>query len=152
MAEALAIISLVGNVIQFVELGSEIINKATEFHQSRHGALAENLEIEDATDRLSKLSKALRVDATRANDTEIQALCLSAENTAEVLLTELKKVKANYAQPGQNAQPGKSGKLESLMLSFKAVFKRHKIQELEHQLDKIKADLNLHVTVEQRCV
>ena len=137
MAEPLAIIALVGNVIDFVELSCKIIGKATEFHHSLHGALAENLEIEDATNRLSKLSDALTVDATRANDTEIQKLCLSAKKTADDLLEELKKVKAHSTQSGQNAQPGKPGKLESLKLSVKAVFKSSKIEELESRLEKL---------------
>ena len=47
--EALAIIGLIENVIQFVDFGGELIAKSTELYQSSEGALVENIDVETAT-------------------------------------------------------------------------------------------------------
>jgi Fibronectin type III-like domain len=50
--ETLAIVGLIGNVVQFVDFSGKLIAKSTELYRSSEGALAENIDVETATNHL----------------------------------------------------------------------------------------------------
>lgn len=60
-------VSLVGNVLQFLELTTNIVSKSYELYNSSKGALAENVDLEATTNRMVSLCDNLR-SASRIGD------------------------------------------------------------------------------------
>ncbi|KAI9777342.1 MAG: hypothetical protein M1839_008950 [Geoglossum umbratile] len=96
--EVLAAIGLAGNIIQFVDFSGKLISKTAEIHKSGTGALAENINIEAATNDLALLSTKLHDSANSAGDTALQELCQSCNTIATELLTVLDSVKVHGGQ------------------------------------------------------
>jgi hypothetical protein len=66
--ETLAIIGLVGNIVQFVVFSGKLISKSTELYRSSEGALAEHIDIETVTSHLVLLNSKLKDAATTSGD------------------------------------------------------------------------------------
>ena len=140
--EALAILSLVGNVVQFVEFSSKLIAKSTELYRSSEGALGENIEVEAATNHLVLLNSKIKDSATTTSDDALDKLCESCKSTADELLAALDKVKVK----------GKQNRWKSIRKALRSVWSKEQIRELEGRLARLREELNLHVLVDLRCV
>lgn len=138
--ENLAIVSLVGNIVQFVDFTGELVGKSVELYRSSEGTLAEHADAELATNHLKLLSNKLKDASTIAGDCVLKSLCESCQVTAEELLAALNKVKVN----------GKQGRWKSSRKALQSVWNKEKIHALEDRLAKFREELNLHVTVELR--
>ena len=138
--EALAVIGLVGNIVQFVDLSSRLVAKSTELYYSYDGALAENVDIEITTKHLTVLIQKLKEDAITVGDGALQKLSLACQKTATDLLLALDKVKVKNRQQ----------KWESIRKALQSVWSKEEIRELEQRLAKFKEELNLHVVVQLR--
>ena len=77
--ETLVIIRLFGNVFQFVDFGGKLIAMSTELYQSSEGALAENIDVETATNHLLLLNNKLKDAATTTGDNTLKRLCESCK-------------------------------------------------------------------------
>jgi hypothetical protein len=140
--EALAIIGLVGNIVQFVDFSGKLISKSTELYRSSEGALAENIDIEMATNHLVLLNSKLKDAAAATGDSALENLCKSCNTAAEKLLAALAKVKVN----------GQQQKWKSMRKALRSVWSKEEIGELERRLSKFREELNLHIVVDLRCV
>ena len=138
--EALAVIGLVGNIVQFVDFGSKLVAKSTELYHSYDGALAENVDIETTTKHLTVLIQKLKEDAITVGDGTLQKLSLACQKAATDLLVALDKVKVKNRQQ----------KWESIRKALRSVWSKEEIRELEQRLAKFKEELNLHVVVQLR--
>jgi hypothetical protein len=138
--EALAVIGLVANIIQFVDFSGKLIAKSTELYHSHDGALAENVDIETTTKHLTVLIQKLKDDAITVGDGTLQKLSLACQNVAIDLLVALDKVKVKNRQQ----------KWESIRKALRSVWSKEEIRELEQRLAKFKEELNLHVVVQLR--
>lgn len=140
--ETLAIVSLVGNVVQFVDFSSKLIAKSTELYRSSEGALAENIDAETAARHLVLINNKIQATVTAVSDEALKRLCESCRTTADELLAALDKVKVN----------GKQGRWKSTRKALRSVWTKEKIRELEGRLAKFKEELNLHIVVDLRYV
>lgn len=140
--ETLAIVSLVGNVVQFVDFSSKLIAKSTELYRSSEGALAENIDAETAAKHLVLINNKIQATVTAVSDEALKRLCESCRTTADELLAALDKVKVN----------GKQGRWKSTRKALRSVWTKEKIRELEGRLAKFKEELNLHIVVDLRYV
>lgn len=140
--EALAIIGLVGNIVQFVDFSSKLISTSTQIYGSAEGALAENVDIEAVTNDLVLLSNNLKDAASNPRDEALKSLCESCHTVAEQLLAALDKVKAK----------GKRQKLDSIRKAVRSVWNKEHIEGLERRLARFREELNLRVVVDLRCV
>jgi N-terminal domain on NACHT_NTPase and P-loop NTPases len=138
--ETLAVIGLIGNVVQFVDFSGKLISKSAEIYHSSTGALAENADIETATDHLIQLNKKLRDAATLAGDGELRRLCTSCSSVAEELLGTLDKVKVK----------GDQGKLKSIRKAIRSVWSKDDIEGLERRLARFREELNFYITMNIR--
>ena len=55
--DPLSALSVAASVVQFLDFGNKIVSKGIQAYKSNDGALIENAEIEEATQRLAQLSK-----------------------------------------------------------------------------------------------
>ncbi|KAF2185377.1 TPR-like protein [Zopfia rhizophila CBS 207.26] len=140
--ETLAIIGLIGNVVQFIDFSGKLIAKSTELYQSIEGALAENIDAETATNHLVLLNNKIKDAATTTttSDDALKRLCESCKSTADELLTALEKVKVS----------GKKERRKSIRKALRSVWSKEKIREVEGRLARFREELNLHVTVDLR--
>ena len=135
--ETLAIIGLTGNAVQLVDFSSKLIAKSTELYRSSEGALAENIDVETATNHLLLLNNKLKDAATATGDNALKRLCESCKSTADELLAALNKVKVN----------GKQDRWKSIRKALRSVWSKEKIRELEGRLARFRDELNLHTIV-----
>jgi hypothetical protein len=138
--EALAAIGLVGNIVQFVNFGNKLIANSIELYHSYDGALAENVDIEAATEHLAVLVKKLEDDVV--GDGALRDLSRLCQKAANDLLAALNTVKVKNTQE----------KWESVRKALRSVWSKEKIRELEQRLAKFKEELNLQVVVQLRYV
>lgn len=135
--EALAVVGLVGTIVQFVDFGGKLISKSIQLYND--GVLTENVDIETVTNDLVALNKKLKDDGI-VGDGTLQSLSLSCQNAANDLLEALKKVTVKDKQQ----------KWESVRKALRTVWSKDKLTGLEHRLAKLKAELNLHIVVHLR--
>jgi hypothetical protein len=140
--EILAIIGLVGNIVQFVDFSGKLISKSAELYQSSEDALAENIDTETVTKHLLILNKKLKDTANATGDAPLQRLCVSCHAVAIDLLVALDEVKAK----------GEQKKWESIRKALRSVWRKGEIEELERRLARFREELNLHLAVDLRCV
>jgi hypothetical protein len=138
--ETLAIIGLVGNVVQFVDFSGKLISKSTELYRSSEGALAEHIDIETATNHLVLLNRKLKDAASTTGDGPLESLCISCGAAADNLLTALDKVKLK----------DKQHKWKSIRKALRSVWSKEEIEDLERQLARFREELNFHVVVDLR--
>ena len=72
--EALAVISLLSNIIQFIEVGDRIVKTAKEIRESSFGTTIENERLQRSASELRKLSEAIDPLPTCPPDSDQQAL------------------------------------------------------------------------------
>jgi hypothetical protein len=140
--ETLAVIGLVGNIVQFVDYSGKLISKSTELYRSSEGALAENIDTETATNHLVLLNSKLQNAAATTGDSTLESLCKSCGTAADQLLAALDKVKVK----------GKQDKWKSIRKALQSVWSKKEIEELERRLARLKEELNLHVVVGLRYI
>jgi N-terminal domain on NACHT_NTPase and P-loop NTPases len=138
--ETLALIGLVGNIVQFLEFSGTLISKSAQLYQSSNGTLSEAADTETATNLLVLLNSRLEVAAIETGDRTLEGLCASCKTAADELLAALDKVKVKEKQR----------RWESIRKALRTVWSREKIQELERRLQKFREQLNSHVIVDLR--
>ena len=140
--EAFAVIGLVANIIQFVDLSSKLVSKSAQLYRSNEGTLAENIDIGAATIDLVLLNDRLQNAAATTGDRALERLCISCNNVANDLITALDRVKVK----------SKHQKWESIKTALRSVLSRKDIMELQRRLEILKEELSLHIVVDLRWV
>jgi len=140
--ETLAVVGLVGNIIQFVEFSSQLISKSVQLYQSSEGALTENMNMETAANHLILLNSKLENAASDTGDKALEDLCKSCSAVAVELLEALDKLKVH----------GGKEKGKAIRKALRSLWSREKVQEIEKRLEYFREELNLHIVVDLRCV
>lgn len=136
--EALAAVSLVGTIVQFVDFSGKLISKSIRLY--RDGALVENVDIETATNNLVVLNEKLKDNDILAGEGTLQSLSQSCHNAATDLLSALNKVKVKDRQQ----------QWESFRKALRSVWSKDEIRGLEQRVAKLKEELNLHIIARLR--
>lgn len=89
--ETLAVIGLVGNIVQFVDFGSKLILKSVQLYQPGDGVLTVNIDTETATNHLIRLNSKLENAANATGDKALETLCKLCSAVATELLGALNK-------------------------------------------------------------
>lgn len=137
--EALAAVSLAGNVLQFLNFTNDVISKSRQIHGSITGTLKENDDLEGLTSDLKCLSGRLQASAGPVDPVLVQ-LCSSCSEIADELLAALTRLgaKGNYTRS------------QSLRKALKALWGQEKLRSLERRLAEFRQQLIFHVVVELR--
>ena len=136
MAEALAIISLVGNIVQFISVGIKVTSDAHEIYKT--GSLESNAEVAQATGRLKGALDLLQNGPMVERDKELSELVLDCSKLADEVNTILKGLKPNRR---------KNQLFEATSKSLKTVKARGRIKNVERKLDKMKNDACFRLNV-----
>ena len=136
MAEAIAIISLLGNIVQFVDTGTKVLSSTYELYKK--GSLEENSELSSTTGCLQGALELLQNGPMVKSDTRLSALVLGCSQLADELMAILDKLKPDKR---------KNVLLESTLKSLHSVKARGKIKDIERRLNKMKDDLCFRLNV-----
>jgi hypothetical protein len=102
--------------------------------------LAENINIETATNHLVLLNNKIKDAVVIASDDTLKRLCDSCKSIADELLAALDKVKIS----------GKQGRWKSIRKALRTVWSKEQTRELERWLASFRVELNLHVVEDLR--
>ena len=138
--EAIAVIGLVSNILQFVDFSARLLSNSSQRYNSAGHNLPEIANIETATNHLILLNDKLKFDDTTSKDNELQGLCASCDSVAVDLLKALDKLKPK----------AKASKWESIQKALQLVLCKEDIQGLERRLARIREELHLHLTMNVR--
>lgn len=143
MLESLAAISLIGNIIQFVCFGLDILSRSQEIYHSTTGSLSGNANKETLTEHLIALSTSLqdRSPNSPSADPELGKLCQACKDVSRELLAALNKLKLADA----TGSPWKS-----VRKAFRTVWTKDKIESIEQRLKGLREELNLHINAKLR--
>lgn len=137
--EALAAVSLAGNILQLLNFAGDAISKSRQIHASVNGALEEHEDLEIVTTNLKDLSVRLQTPAGPV-DSVLEQLCIRCREIADELLKALESL----------CVKGKYTRSQSLRKALKVLWGKEKFKVLEERLAIFRQELTLHITVELR--
>lgn len=132
-------ISLVGNIITFVQFSAEIVSKARDIYHSAD-ATTETINLDIVTTDLNNLASRLSSATGPAEDRELVDLCLKCSNTAKRLQDALQKLKLQ----------GPRTTLKAFRKAFRSIWSAKDIEALEKTLCSYRDELNLRILVDLR--
>ncbi|KAL9610581.1 MAG: hypothetical protein Q9167_004732 [Letrouitia subvulpina] len=131
--EALAVINLAGNILQFIDFVRDVVSK------SRRVVSSEDEHRDDITHHLKGLNNKL-LSVPNDVDTSLKKLCCQCISVADDLLLILENSKVRKEMT----------RLQSLRKALKSVWGRERIVELEKQLSTFRQELTLCILVDQK--
>ena len=140
--DPLSAVSLAGNLIQFVQLGMQVVGTAKEIYVN--GSVAANIDLEDLTKDLRTVTLKLKLPPrgdTASQTINEQALNQAYDRCIEIsdnLIAHLKKLKG----PG-----GRGGKWKSFRQALEAVWTKKDVEEIASRLSAYRAQMELHLLV-----
>ncbi|KAK4227278.1 hypothetical protein QBC38DRAFT_195346 [Podospora fimiseda] len=150
--EALQVISLASNILQFIELSSKIIKGSREIYQSANGTTKEFEDIEETCRTISKLSaglisthslQELTSNAIPKNDRPLEAevelvsVAIRCKEASDRLYQELDALRLN----------GSQSKAAAFRQSIKNLWARSNLKDLEKTMESCRKDLMTCLTV-----
>jgi hypothetical protein len=138
--ETLAAISLVGNIIQFINLGTSLVLKSREIHQSTSGFDNESTDLSLVATDIADISTKLVVDT--GSSAELNQIAQACRNVAKELLDALAKIQSK----GKDGTVTKQlGKWQSIRKAWQSVWKREYIEELQRRLDSLRNQIIMQI-------
>ena len=140
-------LGLAGNIVQFVQFGSDVFGKSREIAKAASGASLENEELGSAVQRLEKICLGLQrsqsqrpgVTSTSSDTDSLQELAESCRTAGEEILRALLRFKAE----------GSNKKWQSFGKALKTVWKKSEIQAMEKRLGSYRDQLMSHLSALQ---
>ncbi|CAG5152839.1 uncharacterized protein ALTATR162_LOCUS2933 [Alternaria atra] len=141
MAEALAILGLVSNIISFIDFGFKVASEAQNVRSSLHGTTTEVRELELIVDEVSRYNKIItqqKDGGQKLTDDEKLILQMAAqcENMANGLRQAIKKLRIRQ---------GRSKTLESGRVAWGWWKQKDHIADLLRRLDSLDQRLRRHI-------
>jgi hypothetical protein len=138
MAEGLAAIGLVGNIIQFITFGAALVSKSREIHQSASGISNELVDLDLVSKDIKLFSSQLSNNVHAY--TQLSDIAKSCKAVADDLQRAEKKIK----QRNLSSNTGRS-KWRSFRKALKCVWERERIEELKCRLVLLRDQVSLRV-------
>ena len=140
--EALAAVSLAGNVVAFVDFASKVASQVQDIYKSASGASQDNLDIQTLIDDLSvhskKLSEAKTVPAAKQKEQQqLQSLAKRCVDLAGELDLQLQKLQVD--------KKANMRRLRSLGKGFRSVFKKNDMEEKMRRLSEFRGELEFGI-------
>jgi hypothetical protein len=144
MAEGLAAIGLVGNIVQFISFSYALISKSAEIHKSATGLLSESLDLDVVSHDLRNLTREIACSSERLRDIASRCRIISDE-----LIHAISQLKGK--QQGVTSG-GRPTKWQSFRKALKSVWTKGHIDELKSRLELLRDQMTLHLVSNTRSV
>lgn len=135
--EALAAVSLAGNILQFVDFSGKVISSSKQLYRSADGSLVENSDSEKITKDLKALSEVIQQSGS--SDPVLGELCIGCIAISGQLLHALEKLQVK----------GKHSRSQSLRKALKSLWGKQAVRSLEARMG-YREQLILHLSVDNR--
>ncbi|KAK3995265.1 hypothetical protein QBC44DRAFT_234235 [Cladorrhinum sp. PSN332] len=152
--EALEVISLASNILQFIELGSKIVKGSREIYQSANGTTKELEDLEETCRTISRLSAGLvsshspqelsssailKKNRPLPAEIDLVRVALRCKEASDKLYQELEALRLN----GSSSR----GKAAAFRQSIKNLWARSNLKDLENTMESCRKDLMMCLTV-----
>jgi len=137
MAEALAAVGLVGNIVQFVDFGTKLLSTGRALFHSPEGALQENVDLEKITASIRSVTQDIANSTISIHEPELRKLAGTCVTLAEELLALLSRLKIDST---------KNRQLEVIRKSFKSLRFRRTVNEINERLWKVRDQVCMQLT------
>lgn len=135
--------------MQFIDVGTKVVSESVEIYQSASGASALNQESELLAGSITvidgQLGKSLRAngsyDVLGQYETHLEDLRLRSQALAQELLGKLDKLKVDKGKH-------KLELVRSVGKALRSVISKGTIDDLQNRLNRLKADMELHITID----
>ncbi|KAJ4253305.1 hypothetical protein NW762_010460 [Fusarium torreyae] len=143
--EALAVVSLTGNILQFVEFTSRLISSTHQI--SVAGSKPEHFELETIAQELRRSSRAIKshrlssdVEQDSKADNTLMQISKQCIDITDQLLAALNSIKKKRG----------AGKIKSFYQALKSEWKACEIEALQRRVDRIGGALNHHLMISRQ--
>jgi hypothetical protein len=129
MAETLAAVGLVSNIVQFVDFGTKLLATSRALYRSTEGAMQENVDLEMITASIRLVSQGIVNGTLGINEPELRNLAGTCTTLADELLVFLSRLKIDST---------KNRQLEVIRKSFKSIRFGRTVRELNDRLCRVR--------------
>lgn len=132
--EALAALSLAGNIAQFAELSVKLVKTATKLYKDE--GIPDLVEIEAVNSDVQRMMQSIKSDQASVHDTDLEFLsqmCIDVSNDLKTLLDSVKVTKT------------KRMARESVSKAIKSHFQKGNIKALEDRVLRLRDQVCAHV-------
>ncbi|ORY12629.1 hypothetical protein BCR34DRAFT_650510 [Clohesyomyces aquaticus] len=157
--EALAAISLTGNIVQFVHFGCSLFSKGQQIYRSASGKTLRHDELQTIAQHIKDFSK--RIDATVEQqkcgagevkiNSDLVALAKRCGSVASELTSVLEKL-GKKAASGATQTGGKESRgpwhWENFRAALQSIYKDDRIAELEERLERLRDQIMFHLVAD----
>ncbi|KAI1087409.1 hypothetical protein F5B19DRAFT_74971 [Rostrohypoxylon terebratum] len=142
--EAVAVVGLISNILQFVELGYKLISTSKELYNARNESTASNRNLEFMAQEMKRLSQSLATGGSLSQMTDDEQTLLDlvtkCESWADDMLTFLDHLK--------NKNPG--SRIAAFKASMRNYNMRHERHRLKEGLDDYRVQLDVQLNIMTR--
>lgn len=134
--EALAALSLAGNIAQFAELSVKLVKTATKLYKDE--GIPDLVEIEAVNSDVQRMMQSIKSDQASVHDTDLEFLsqmCIDVSNDLKTLLDSVKVTKT------------KRMARESVSKAIKSHFQKGNIKALEDRVLRLRDQVCAHVAI-----
>jgi hypothetical protein len=143
--EALAALSVAGNVVQFIQFASEVVTETRETYRSADDASAQHLDLEAVAEDLQKVVSPLQasrqVSIGPVGDLAFGKLLVSCIEAAEELHSAIQELKV---------KDGPHRKWRSFGKALISVWKREKISSFQKRVSLLRDQIQFHIVDDLR--
>jgi hypothetical protein len=134
--DPLTALSLVGNIIQFVDFGSRLLSTTKALYKSPLGSLAVHNELELVTTDLSILVTKLKQNWEGEPSSSVRKICDEAADVATEIITRLGRMKV---------KEGKYRELRSTQAAIRQAWSGKELKVLEERLGRLREAIGTRV-------
>ncbi|KAF2111130.1 hypothetical protein BDV96DRAFT_187039 [Lophiotrema nucula] len=133
--EPLSIISLAGNVVQFVEFTAKLFNEAQEIFESTDGLSKATREIRSVSESMIECANKAQnlASSGTVTDAQLAKLCTASADVAKQLLSALPAVE------GKQVRKGKTTSIRQLL---SMMWKKDEVRRLSQRMADLRSQLN----------
>lgn len=137
--DPLSALSIAGNIVQFIDFGSKLLNSSREIYHSAEGLSSNHQHLEQITQSLidlnTKLSQNPATPTLTTHGQGLTKLAASCEKEGTRLLSAIARLKLEQTE----------SKWRSFQQALKCVWKEHDLRELEKRLDGYRSELKIQL-------
>jgi hypothetical protein len=145
--EALAALSVAGNVVQFIQFASEVVTETRETYRSADDTSAQHLDLEAVAEDLQKLVSPLQASAQAstgaAGGLKFKKLLKSCNEAADELHSAIQELKV---------KDGPHRKWRSFGKALISVWKRENISSFQKRVSLLRDQIQFHIVDDLRYV
>ena len=153
--DPISALSVAAAVVQFIQFGCSLASKASRIYKSVEGVLPEQIECENATERLVNLSEKIRSSMPEVQAPPLGSILADTRALRDIcrgcieVSTELQSILRKLRLEG-NTESRTRRKWDSFQEALRSIWSLHDIERLKTKLANFRAELQIHLILNIR--